>query len=458
MRSIRLLVCAFVLCLSSCGKETTVVACAADGTCPSGTHCEAGLCQSGSPGDANGDDVASGDANSSDLGTGTGGLCLADLSGGPTPRGEAFGGFASGAFMTLSGDEGVALNCNPAPKPVADAWTFTPCVGWSSVAVGSAPDPRARAASASDGTDNVWVFGGRWRTSSTGNYTLRNDTWQWSKVNGWARIDDGTTGGPKGRSSTVLGVDPTTGFLWLHGGNASNNGLAFTPLGDVWFLDPSFGGWQLFKTTGKAPVARIMHAGTVTRDGKWLVVFGGGDANAFQGPFFSDTWRLDLKNGAWEAIGQSGAAPAARILGSMVATAGSKVLLFGGHDGGDVGNRNDIWQLDVGAGIWTNLRNGDLGQGGNPDVLNKAANATCDFPADFMQIDQDSPERRESALFSWDEAGQRAWLFGGKGDCGPLRDVWTFDPVAARWKVVDDTPKGWSCLRYVTPCAHLCGG
>ncbi len=433
---------------------TTVVACAADGTCPSGSHCDAGICQPGAAADAStGDTAADGNGATPD----SGGLCLADLSGGPSPRGEAYGGFAGGQLLAFSGDEGVAVSCNPNPKPVADGWQFTPCVGWTAAATG-APDPRARAGFTGDGGSAVYVFGGRYRTASSGNYTLRNDTWQWTKANGWTQLDDGTTGGPKGRSSTVLGVDPTTGFLWLHGGNASNNGLSFAPLGDVWFLDPSFGGWQLFKTTGKAPVARIMHAGAVTRDGNWLVIFGGGDANAFQGPFFSDTWRLDLHTGAWQAIATSGSAPAARILGTMVASGGSKVLLFGGHDGGDVGNRNDLWELDVANGTWTVLRNGDLGQGGDPNVVNKPANATCDFPADFMQIDQDSPERRESALFSWDDAGQKAWLFGGKSDCGALRDVWTFDVAKGKWTVVDDTPKGWSCSRYVDPCTHLCGG
>ena len=444
-----------VLLAAACAQttSTTVVACAADGTCPANTHCVAGICESGAAIDAT--DAAADDAPST--GQDSGGMCLADLSGGPSPRGEIFGGFADGKMLILSGDEGVAKNCNPSPKPVGDAWTFTPCIGWSANDASAAPDPRARAAYTSDGGGNLYVFGGRFRTASSGNYTLRNDTWQWSKANGWQQIDDGSAG-PKARSSAVLAVDPQTGFLWLHGGNASNNGLSFTPLGDIAFFDPAFGGWQTFKTTGKSPSARIMHAGAVTRDGKWLVIHGGGDANAFQGPFFSDTWRLDLQTGAWQQIATSGAKPAARILASMVATGGSNVLLFGGHDDGAVGNRNDLWQLDVATGTWSVLRDGDLGQGGDPNVVYKQPNATCDFPADFMQIDEASPERRESALLSWDDAGQKAWLFGGKSDCGTLRDVWTFDLVSAKWQVVDDTPKGWSCSRYVNPCTHLCGG
>lgn len=456
----RIAVFATLLVLLACGAAppASLVACAADGTCPSDSHCAAGVCQAGAALDAVGGDAPSGGDGSgvaADVAADSGGLCLPNLTGGPSARGESFGGFSAGKFMVMSGDEGVAANCNPSPKPVANGWIFTPCVGWSAVDEKAAPDPRARAASTSDGK-LLYVFGGRYRTA-VGNYTLRNDTWVWSTADGWQPLDDGTNG-PKARSSTVLGIDTTTGTLWLHGGNASNNGLNFTPLGDVWSFTLGQAGWKSFKTTGKAPVARIMHAGAVTSDGKWLVIHGGGDANAFQGPFFGDTWRLDLKTGAWEEIGSGGAAPAARILGSMVAIGGSKVLLFGGHDDGAVGNRNDVWQLDADSGAWTVLRKGDLGKGGDPDAIFNKANGQCDFPSDFMQLDMDSPERRESALLSWDVSGKKVWLFGGKGDCGPLRDVWAFDPVKAQWTSHDDTPKGWSCLRYITPCSHLCGG
>lgn len=89
-----------------------------------------------------------------------------------------------------------------------------------------------------------------------------------------------------------------------------------------------------------------------------------------------------------------------------------------------MGNRNDVWQLDADSGAWTVLRKGDLGKGGDPDAIFNKANGQCDFPSDFMQLDMDSPERRESALLSWDVSGKKVWLFGGKGDCGPLRDVW----------------------------------
>ena len=444
-----------------------VVACAADGTCPPGTHCVAAICEAGAPADAaaDGADAAAGDTGTADAGgepdapAGADGknLCLPDLSGGPSPRGESSGGFAGGVLMAISGDAGVAVQCNPSPKPVADSWTFTPCSGWAAIAATSAPTPRARAASTNDDGGSVYLFGGRFRTGTSGPYTLYADTWRWNADSGWQQVDDGSAG-PKARSSAVLGVDPSSGVLWLHGGNASTSGATFTPLGDTWFLDPAAGAWQSFKTTGKAPGARIMHSGAVTRDGNYLVIHGGGDANAFVGPFFGDTWRLDLHTGAWSQIGATGDAPAARILGAMVASGGPRTLLFGGHDDGAVGNRNDIWELDAEIGTWTLLRAGDTGVGDDPNLTWKKPNGVCDFPGDFMKLDLESPERRESVLFSWDTSGKRAWLFGGKSDCGTLRDVWSFDPATAKWTNHDDTPKGWSCLRYVSPCSHLCGG
>ena len=101
MRAVALLavLCACVGCGAT--KVSTVVACAADGTCPAGSHCEAGLCQSGDPVDAVAGDGAG--PVGGDTSADTGGFCLADLSGGPSPRGESFGGFADGRFFAISG-------------------------------------------------------------------------------------------------------------------------------------------------------------------------------------------------------------------------------------------------------------------------------------------------------------------------------------------------------------------
>ena len=483
-------------CLVACAEPASVVACAADGTCPTGQHCAAGVCAPGAPADATAgvaSDTAGQDAVGvkGDAAADTVAACDPPLGGGPSPRGDLAGGFVGDRLLVLYGDEGVPQSCQSNPKAALDAWIFSPCGGWQAM-TGVQPPPRARAASAVDAaSQRLYFFGGRHRAAKPGSgsackvnaecptseectsgackvnaanlYSVYRDLWAWdAATSAWSLLADGKSA-PPARSNAVLAVRPDDGSLWLHGGNASGNGLNFTPLADTWRYDPATAAWKVVTTTGKPPSARLFHAGAITSDGQSLVIFSGGDAGAFIGPFLGDTWRLDLETLAWKVLPKSGPQPLPRIKAGLLAIPGQKrLLMFGGHDDGAVGNRNDLWWLDPATGAWEVVRAGDLGKDNDPDVPFKKANAFCDFPPDFTQLDKDSPERREAFVWGWDPARKQAWLFGGKSDCGLLRDVWTLNPAALDsptvqpWQVVDDTPTGWSCGRYLSPCNTLC--
>lgn len=421
--------------------------------------------------DAAAGDAASGDAASGDGAVAadapkaevpTGAPCDPDLSTGPSPRGDLGGGFVADRLIVLYGDDSVPVQCAPAFHGATDAWRFLPCGGWSKL-TGSLPPPRARIASATDPVAGaLFVYGGRFRTASSGPYTVFGDLWRYdTAADTWTLLHDGK-GGPAARSHGLLVARPgkdkaASSELYLYGGNASTDGLQMKPLGDVWRFDLASNAWTLVKTTGKSPPARLFHTGAITNDGKSLVTFSGGDANAFLGPFLGDAWRLDLDSGAWKALANDSPRPVPRIKSGMLAIPGQpRLLVFGGHDDGPVGNRNDLWWLDPSTGEWEMVRSGDVGIGDDPDVPNEAAKGVCDFPPDFTKVDLTSPERREAFVWGWDPATKRVWLFGGKADCGPLRDVWTLDPATLEWAAIDDTPKGWSCRRYQNPCNTLC--
>ena len=507
---------AALLAVAACGEPAatappqTIVACAADGTCPGGAPCKAGLCQP--PGTAAVDAAAgTGDggatAGGSGSGDGTGGAgdgkpaqdtgaqdaaagpdapvgaCDPNLSGGPTPRGDVGGGFAAGRLAVLFGDDGPPIQCQANPKATTDAWLLDPCVGWKKL-TGAAPPPRARSASATDAAGgHVYVYGGRYRSAASSQtacsgtagcpvsetctggkcqvgtkYTVYGDLWRLDvKAEAWTLLDEGKAPAPQPRSNTTLARHPQDGALWVMGGNLSGDGLAFAPMNDTWRYDVPSGVWQKQDTKGPLPAARLFHSSTITADGSALIVVGGGGVGAFQGPFYRDAWRLDLASLTWSKLPAPAPQPMARIKAGLLAIPGQKKLLyFAGHDDGAVGNRNDLWWLDPVTGAWEVARIGDLGAGNDPDVPLKNPKAFCDFPPDFTDVDLDSPERREAFLFDWDPKGQRAWLFGGKSDCGTLRDVWTLDPLKVQWTAVDDTTQGWSCVRYLKPCQTLC--
>lgn len=398
-----------------------------------------------------------GDASDSDAGSSevTTPACLPDLSGGPKARGDSAGGVIAGKLRIFWGDQGVPKDCNPATSVSSDAWRFTPCVGWSPEAPDGLPPQRLRAASATDHDHDVlFVYGGRDKAKS--GYTVFGELWK-LEAGAWTLLHDGKNGPPK-RSSTVLALQPGAQKLWLFGGNASADGLAFQPLADLWSYDLATNEWTQHKPP-KGPKAREFHAGAITNDGHSLVIVGGGDANAFTGPFLHDVWRLDLETLTWTQLPQVQPMPMARIRSGLLAIPGQdKLLYFGGHDDGAVGHRNDLWWLDPASGAWSVARKGDDGQGGDPDVPNDAPDpkAFCTFAPDFTVVDAQSPERREGFLWDWDPGRKRVVLFGGKSDCGALRDVWTWDPATLHWAADDDTTTGWSCERYLSPCSTLC--
>jgi len=357
--------------------------------------------------------------------------------------------------VVLFGDEGAPIQCQPAPKYATNAFLFDPCKGWTPHAPVDGPPPRARSSAAYDrDADALFFYGGRFRAGSSGPYTNYGDLWRYDGGSGtWLQLDNGK-GGPTARSNAAIGYRRQTQAVVLFGGNTSASGLQYSPQNDTWLYEIAQAKWVKLATKGQAPVPRLFHSAAVSDDGAFLVVVGGGGADALTGSFYDDTWLLNLDTLQWTKA--AGPGPKARIkAGFAPAPATTKLWLFGGHDDGSVGNRNDLWIFDTATGGWQNVLEGDKGAGGDPNQTFKPANAFCDFPPDFMQIDKASPERREAMIFSADAKGD-LWMFGGKSDCGVLRDVWRYDTAAKVWLNPDDTSIGWSCERYKKPCQTLC--
>ena len=78
---------------------------------------------------------------------------------------------------------------------------------------------------------------------------------------------------------------------------------------------------------------------------------------------------------------------------------GSRLLLFGGHDDGALGNNNELWQFKPGSGNWKQLSAGD--------TFNNPASGVCDFPEDFTVIDPSAPERRSAAAWAASTSPER---------------------------------------------------
>jgi hypothetical protein len=374
----------------------------------------------------------------------------------PIPRTESMGVFdpTRGRVLFFGGDDGVPQNCNPAPHPIGELWTYdAACKTFEQVPLNGRPPPRARGAAAYDPDgDRMIVFGGRFRAEATGPYTLYNDVWALDlETLAWQQIP--TTGTPPSpRSSTSLVYDGARGQLLVFGGNESTNGLQFLPLNDVWALDLATGEWRNIAPMGTPPVVRLFHAAALDPASGRMYVFGGGGETAFMGPFLSDLWSLDPATGAWtlEHDGAAGA-PAPRIhAGVFFDTAASRLVLFGGHDDGSVGNQNDTWAFDPATKAWTMIV--------PPEQLVTPAPQFCLFPPDFTTPNLAAPDRRSAYLGVLDPTQSRIFVYGGKTDCGNIDDVWTFDLSTNAWTQQVEATLGEACVRGDHPeqCTTLC--
>lgn len=368
----------------------------------------------------------------------------------PLARGDAAGAVdpMTGAFYLFGGDVGPVVTCMARPTFSDETWRYEPrCNRWTRLSPEAHPSARSRAAYAVDARRRrMLVFGGRSRAGSTGAYTLYRELWSLDMAEGrWELL--ATKGAmPAARANATLVVDAASDAAVLFGGNTSTDGARFTPRNDAWRLDLATLQWTQMASAG-APPARQFHAAAV-RDGAMLVV-GGGDANAFTGPFLTDAWRLELATGRWSRVALTGATEtlAGRISHGLVARA-NDVVLVGGHDDGALGNRNDVLTVD-GAGEVAERRAGD--------TLQTPGNGFCDFPADFAAIDDASPERRSAFVLAEDPARGRVVVYGGKTDCGTASDVWSLDLGTLSWTVLRGTTDGLACGRTGREnCRSLC--
>jgi hypothetical protein len=335
-----------------------------------------------------------------------------------------------------------------------NTWIYDDVCGkWLRVE-GQSPSPSGRHMAAI-GDGSMWVFGGRFRDAkqTSGPYQIYSDLFRLDVAA--RRWHDVSVKGdpPPARSSGALVWDSKRHQLWLFGGNASTDGASYQPLADVWSFDPAAARWSERATSGSAPGARLFHAALYDEKRDALIIYGGANASALSSDArdFGDLWALSLGDLSWQQLHPGGGdAPDARFWSALVRDrARDAYLLFGGHDDGVLGNRNDSWSFDPKTQHWSNIAEGDHYQ--------RPANGVCDFPPDFAAIEAGAPERRNAHTLVFSEGCGHALLFAGKTDCGAIDDLWSFD--RKQWRALLPATEGEVCVRASSDsaqCSDLC--
>ena len=371
----------------------------------------------------------------------------------------------------------------------------------------SVPGGRYGAVTWTDGSGNLWLFGGQ-GYDANGMIGDLNDLWEfdpatneWTWISGSSALPPsnggfsgqpgvyGTLGTPAagnvpgGRDSAASWTD-SSGNLWLFGGTGSDQGCVGCFFNDLWKFNPSTNQWTWMggsstatcttrgvacvwpgvygtlgtPAAGNVPGSRAWTASWTDGSGHFWIFGGyGADAIGSQG-LLNDLWMFDPSTNQWTWMDGSNTLPLTGGLSGVYGTLGTpaagnipgsrdfastwtdgsgNLWLFGGsgYDAiGAPGPLNDLWEYTPSTNRWTwmsgsstvNCVNGDVGCG------HAGVYGTLGTPATG-----NTPGSRWSSA-NWTDGSSNLWLIGGWGlDANDheylLNDLWEFNPSTSEW-------------------------
>ncbi|MDP9050188.1 MAG: hypothetical protein M3O31_05595 [Acidobacteriota bacterium] len=314
-----------------------------------------------------------------------------------------------------------------------------------------------------DNDGSLWLFGGCSAASQTS--ACFNDLWSFNTTaNQWTWISGtnvpnalgvyGTQGVaalsniPGARTRAASWVD-TNGNFWLFDGIGYGSGGPADWLDDLWEFNPTTRQWTSiagptiasYGTMGVSaasnhPEIRTEELSWVDSKGKFWLFGGGNRLHYSSGGEFNDLWQYDPVVKQWTWMGGSNTQDAKGSYGTQGVTAPSNypgarsyfagsvdpdgnVWIFGGFgydSAGNVGNLNDLWQLNTATMQWTWMSGSNV------------VNAAGIIGTKGVAAPANVPGSRNAAV-GWNDSSDNFWLFSGDG----FNDLWKFNLTIKQW-------------------------
>ena len=332
------------------------------------------------------------------------------------------------------------------------------------------PGGRQQAATWTDSSGDLWLFGG-YGEDSNGTLLPMNDLWKFSGGE-WTWVSGPRIGGQNGNYGTLgatsangipgarfesVSWTDATGNFWLFGGLGFDSVGSEASLNDLWKYSAGQWTWMggssvankngIYGTIGVAdpnnvPGARDLAVVWVNSSGDvWLFGGLGYDESSATAGVLSDLWTYRAGEWTWlggpKVMNQKGVygirgvaaisnIPGARYSAYNWIDASGNLWLFGGcaYDStGTIASINDLWKYS--GGQWTWVGGPEVGIQVGVYGTQGAASAT------------NTPGARQDGVAWTDDAG-KAWIFGGNGFYasnarGNLNDLWQYSGGEWTW-------------------------
>jgi hypothetical protein len=301
-------------------------------------------------------------------------------------------------------------------------------------ASGNYPGSRVSASSWTDGSGNLWLFGG-YGLDSAGDSGELNDLWEYSPSTGhWAWMAGSSIVGspgnylpsndsssplvPSARDSATSWTD-TNGNFWLFGGEGFDSAGTQGILNDLWEYVPSSGLWAWVSGSSTLP------AGVGDQPPGQPGVYGSLNVPA----------STNTPGSRWGSVGRFDKT--------------GRLALYGGQgldSSGTLGDLNDVWVFNLSLNEW-------VWKGGYSTVVGESSGWPGVYGSLGVPANTNSPGGRYGAS-GWTDSGGNPWIFGGSGadstgTIGSLNDLWTVGTPAAQ-PSFNPAPGGYTQSQSVT--------
>lgn len=368
----------------------------------------------------------------------------------PSPRSEIYGigDPVTNSIVIFGGNEGPVVNQRPTSVFIEETWIFEPGYGWTNLDI-DMPSARSRYGAAYDPTsERALIFGGRYRVEGgSGAYDIFNELWAFDFASrSWELIDDGT--GPSPRTYPSVIWDDQKQALYVFGGMTNADPMVIETNQELWRYKD--GAWEQLSTGGDHPSPRTFLSETWDSQRRRLVLFAGQKGNYWD-LAYNETYALDIDSLEWSELNNGASAPSTRMHPHLTYDAErDRYLMFGGHT--DIGDGNDLWEMDPDSGDWSQIRMADyftgerFGCNGNDSEV----------PANYVDQDLSAPERRHRGMYTL--MHDNLWIFGGMhAECSDhLDDTWRYPLDDGDWTQLIEARSGESCARQDADCECLC--
>lgn len=277
-----------------------------------------------------------------------------------------------------------------------ELWSYDPSTGSWSLLSEEGPTRWGHHVVWDSSSEHLLLFGGN---DGSQGFAMTNELWSYDIGGGnWTKLDPAGTR-PDPREQPAVAFAPERQEMFVFGGVIGDK---TDVVNDLWVYRAESNQWVRLQPSGSTPPARKGHTMIWDSQEQRLLVYGGWNS---LDPRFRDLWQYDPEENRWREISTGGEPPKRFRHGVAWDRQEQHMYIYAGCCGPN-GKKEDLWRYDAEDHSWRELNPGSP---------------------------KPSGRNRLNDQMLWVPSHEAFVVYGGRGECPLLNDLWSYVPRQKQW-------------------------